>query len=512
MHRALRIAEILHLISSCSDPPTNAATAVVCKQWSEESLRALWYEVPELKQLLGLFGTLRYDGNENKFEFDSWPTHEAWLRFEKIYQRKIRHLHHIPCDEFTPFTFSRPLELLARMKSPGPLLPNLRSLTWMGLTGEGIAEYCVMFMNDSVRTFRTASPDADLIPHLGSFLSCIQTRMPYLTYLELYFRSHMEYQLPVLNLMQKLPYLTVVVVPAFSDMSPILRGISEGIGSPLLSLTLFRDYEIPTAVINLTGIQGDGLKNLTSLRLYSSYNAASQIFRDSLHLEDIRIHSYEPASAEEIRELVSRIAQTCPQVEQITLSFVRAKTEVINRFKASPTDLVTFDDLRPLLLCTKMTWLDLDTMYPLSLDDADMELIAKSWTHLETLHLTPVPGILVSDNRKKLSFRSLVYIALHCVQIHTLHLYIDATFVPENLERISGSLAHLEEFGVGFSPIEDPAQVARALARILHPNVGITWGSTSGQWEDINVVSPDICSKWHGHWARVFQILLLEEA
>ncbi|KAE9403427.1 hypothetical protein BT96DRAFT_490413 [Gymnopus androsaceus JB14] len=89
MHHALSIAEILHLISTFCDPPTNAATALVCKQWSEESLNVLWYRVDDLENLLLLFGEM-YTDDTGSYHFEDEIAHDTWHRFQNVYQHRIR--------------------------------------------------------------------------------------------------------------------------------------------------------------------------------------------------------------------------------------------------------------------------------------------------------------------------------------------------------------------------------------------------------------------------------------
>ncbi|KAE9403426.1 hypothetical protein BT96DRAFT_990285 [Gymnopus androsaceus JB14] len=315
--------------------------------------------------------------------------------------------------------------------------------------------------------------------------------MPNLTCLELFIGPFIEYQISLMNLIQNLRNLRELVIPPFPDLSIILTGISNLDSSKLSDLKIYIDPgHDPTTTINLAGA------------------TASQVFVDHLHLEDTSFVSYDPASAAEIRELLSRIAQTCSTMEEVALSFENTQTEVINRLKASPAHIITFDVLRPLLSCSKIRSFEVDVLHPLSLDDADIELFAQSCPCLETLYLGPVPGILASDNLKKLSFRSLLHLALHCPQIRNLYLYLDAEHIPEGFENVSATatFTRLCYFGVGFSPIQDPAQVARVLASFLPPTVFFSWGPSSGQslqWEDVDLISLSINTTWDQHWKAV---------
>lgn len=327
----------------------------------------------------------------------------------------------------------------------------------------------------------------------------------------------MAYQGPLLNLVQYLPNLTELTIPPFPDLSAILKGISDlPTGSSLSCLDIFEtigdsDYVDPVTIIDLTGLRegSKGLENLTTLSIYSSYSAALQIFLGPRNLKEIYIASFEPEPAGEVRELTSQIAQTCVQIEKITLTFLDTGTEFFNRLKASPTAdvIVTFDDLRPLLSCIGITYFRIDTARPLGLTDVDMERLAERWPSLKTLSLAPLPGIL-SETPKQLSLHSLLHLANHCPQLNEVYLYLDTKHVPEDMKTFS-TFTQLARLDVGFSPIKNSVQVTRFLSQILPPEVSLTWGcdDEAPEWEDTDLISLNINSKWRRRWKRVSKYL-----
>ena len=58
MHRVLHIPELLQMIFSILDPPSNTVNARVCKQWSDIALDNLWREIDELYYLFGILAPL----------------------------------------------------------------------------------------------------------------------------------------------------------------------------------------------------------------------------------------------------------------------------------------------------------------------------------------------------------------------------------------------------------------------------------------------------------------------
>jgi len=104
-----------------------------------------------------------------------------------------------------------------------------------------------------------------------------------------------------------------------------------------------------------------------------------------------------------------------------------------------------------------------------------------------------------------------LHLALHCPQLRVICLYLDAEHIPEGLEGLdTTTVTQISEFSVGFSPINDPAQVAKVLASLLPPKVDVSWGPSSGgsfQWENVNVISPSINTTWDQHWKAVATFL-----
>ncbi|KAF8824529.1 hypothetical protein HHX47_DHR8000132 [Lentinula edodes] len=396
MHRVFDNNEILRRIlhrHNLSDDKRNPiAPVLVCTQWSEEYLNILWLRLTDLKPLLRLFGQLVVSKGKYKLlqKYKNWPTHAAWLRFEKKYQNRIHRLGPISND--SALDFGPALDVIFRIKSAGPLLPKLHSLKWDGYSGFGLGE--------------------------------------------------------------------------------------------------------PS---------GNGLANLTVLQIHSTYSAASEIFVGERNLKNITITSHDPASAADIRKLLSRIGQTCTCVEEVKLTFESNSRELIDK-----SDVVTFEDITPILRCPGMKWFMLSTACPISMDDNDIQKLAESWPSLVSLWLSSRSGRLVLPNRRRLSFKSLIHLAYHCPCLFYASLYIDDPCIPgpENLPVFSSPF----NFDVGFSPIENPAEIASFLSKLFPVNFTLWYGvdhflSEGEHWEDPDLISPNIKGQWSERWATVESFL-----
>ncbi|KAJ3874085.1 hypothetical protein F5051DRAFT_475161 [Lentinula edodes] len=332
--------------------------------------------------------------------------------------------------------------------------------------------------------------------------------MPNLVSLDFVVHPRLIYKAHIVNLLHQLCMLQKLTIPAFQNLSSILTSISNINTTSLTHISFFNTSDAPhliTHVINLAGVQGNGLANLTVLQIHSTYSAASEIFVGERNLKDITITSHDPASAADIRKLLSRIGQTCTCVEEVKLTFESNSRELIDK-----SDVVTFEDITPILRCPGMKWFMLSTACPISMDDNDIQKLAESWPSLVSLWLSSRSGRLVLPNRRRLSFKSLIHLAYHCPCLFYASLYIDDPCIPgpENLPVFSSPF----NFDVGFSPIENPAEIASFLSKLFPVNFTLWYGvdhflSEGEHWEDPDLISPNIKGQWSERWATVESFL-----
>ncbi|KAE9399576.1 hypothetical protein BT96DRAFT_688389 [Gymnopus androsaceus JB14] len=126
--------------------------------------------------MLSLFGELQYDGEY--YHFEDRLTNKAWLRFQTMYQHRIRHLG----ATRQPNAFYHPLGSLRRIKSSGPLLPNLRFMEWeVSTDADARAEvYGEIFMNESVEILEflcyNHTPILDSF-HVAKLSACLMPKL-----------------------------------------------------------------------------------------------------------------------------------------------------------------------------------------------------------------------------------------------------------------------------------------------------------------------------------------------
>ncbi|KAJ3854493.1 hypothetical protein EV368DRAFT_80538 [Lentinula lateritia] len=337
--------------------------------------------------------------------------------------------------------------------------------------------------------------------------------MPNLVSLDFVVHPRLIYKAHIINLLHQLCMLQKLTIPAFQNISAILSCICNLSATSLTHISFFNTSDAPnsiTHVINLAGVQGHGLANLTVLQIHSTYSAAAKIFVGEGNLKDITITSHDPASAADIRKLLSRIGQTCTRVEEVKLTFGSNSRELIDKIKENPDDVVAFEDITPILCCTKMTWFLLSTACPLSMDDNDIQKLAESWPSLVSLWLSSRPGRLALPNRRQLSFKSLIHLAYHCPCLSYASLYIDDPCIPspENFPVFSSPF----NLDVGFSPIENPAEIASFLSKVFPVNSTLWYGidhflSEGEDWKDPDPISLNIKGRWSERWATVESFL-----
>jgi hypothetical protein len=123
------------------------------------------------------------------------------------------------------------------------------------------------------------------------------------------------------------------------------------------------------------------------------------------------------------------------------------------------------DDIRPLYIFPNVTTFNFgaDTLH--KLDDHRIQEVAAAWPNLTTLRL--------GQSHSQVTVAGLAFLVQKCQNLSTFHLEIDGRIIGPLLEdKACGSMPNvrMESISLGFSPIEDTAQVAMVLARAL-PNL-----------------------------------------
>ncbi|KAG2345712.1 hypothetical protein BDR05DRAFT_998324 [Suillus weaverae] len=127
----------------------------------------------------------------------------------------------------------------------------------------------------------------------------------------------------------------------------------------------------------------------------------------------------------------------------------------------------TLQTFSPLMRFSGLKEVDLSTFCMSLLDDDDLGSIVKSWPRLECLHLGTR---CFWQTPPKITFRGLVALLSTCPNLRNLGLVFDATKVDSlTVEKPGRGVCNtnITSFHVGFSPIEQPLQVAVLLSAVL---------------------------------------------
>ncbi|KAE9398143.1 hypothetical protein BT96DRAFT_1020341 [Gymnopus androsaceus JB14] len=505
--RALQILEVLeNILSHCADE-TNQQSVLVCKLWSEVALDVLWYKVEDLERFLRLFGELEEEEDDETFLYSKMPSVATWQRFEKVYQHRIRILS--LCKPHTKYTPA--LITISRIRSEGPLLPKLHTLEWYGLSGSGLAEPSVMFMHNGIRKFRI--DDDGLLTrietndNITSYCTAINTRMPRLSTLDLCLVPSPTYQRPIIALIQQLPDLEDLSIPAFEDQTIVLIGLRD---MPILSLSLIQMVESlrqETSSILNGPHQRTGFSKLREVEFCCTLAFATLLFQNITvpnNMRSVILCSKGLESSHDIRTLISEIVASFSRLTTLRLDNLE-DVEIPDGLPSQPLgdDTIHLEDISPLLnRYPDMRCFMLRSPYPLALDDNDMETIAKSWPQLKYLWLCDQPCVLFPEREKRITLNALSHLSRHCPCLSVVGLYLDATsdHIPNFASvKLFENLTQLE---FGPSSIDRSALVARTLAQVcLNHNLKLMFGS---EWKDPEKISPilTLCGKLSGKASR----------
>lgn len=133
---------------------------------------------------------------------------------------------------------------------------------------------------------------------------------------------------------------------------------------------------------------------------------------------------------------------------------------------------LSWDDIRPLLLCKHLRVFELTWTSPLGLLQDDVEELASSWPSLRILQLNCLPNPVIPLAPPTLTLGALIPFSTHCPELEELGLDIDTDTAA--LEFTAGDAAapppppfrKLSRLCFGLSPIAEAGPVALFLSRI----------------------------------------------
>jgi len=334
-----------------------------------------------------------------------------------------------------------------------------------------------MFLHKGLQTLKITSRNTfyDLLTGLNILSGAIRNRSPALTSLVLDIHPYQKGDEVIARIINSLPSLVNVVVPAFPG-SPHTWG-SLCRSSKLQNLDVVsREKHDVNQVVNAVTIsvnlpqQCGFFPVLRRLRVdvlnCSIINPLFHAYRLT-HLSQLLIHTCTLEKPGSIRSFLSMVASYCPSITMLVFSCARLP----NFIPPPREDILTFEDLRPILKCTRMNFFSFHHKLPLDISDSDLEEMAKTWTGLCHIYICPYPCYFVEG---KLTLWSILMLRHSCPKLEEIHLYVntstlslDLTSYPQFNE--TDKRATLKTLGLGNSYIHlgEESKLAFALVQVL---------------------------------------------
>ncbi|KAF7373524.1 hypothetical protein MSAN_00562800 [Mycena sanguinolenta] len=136
-------------------------------------------------------------------------------------------------------------------------------------------------------------------------------------------------------------------------------------------------------------------------------------------------------------------------------------------FPIVPPHVMTADALREFSVFCGLKSVHIAWSFGPDLDDATMNVLTASWTHLTNLELEQIDEE-DNTNNTKLTLKSLLSLARNCPHLQHFELTVDAREVPELPDVAPQRI--LKSMDIASSPIQSTLKVARYLSGIF-PNV-----------------------------------------
>jgi hypothetical protein len=168
------------------------------------------------------------------------------------------------------------------------------------------------------------------------------------------------------------------------------------------------------------------------------------------------------------------------------------------------------DGIRHLYIFPDVTSFKFDSDTSFELDDHWIKEIAMAWPNLTTLELGLSRWPLA--NFSEVTVTGLAFLVRKCQNLSTIHMQTNGRIIGPLLEdEACGSMPNvrMESISLGYSPIEDVAQVAMVLARAL-PNLRRIEVNHGGDIEEFGEGSEHAC-RWREVVGLVREILEQED-
>lgn len=430
---------------------------------------------------------------------------DRWPRFF-FYSRRVRHISlladppYIHHEVFTTISISRP-ELA--------LFPNLLCLTIAPISPlERTVPHISLFLHQGLKRLRicngNSDPDAVSLPAWSQLFADVVFRAPNITHIQL---SH-EWSTPldtthslsnflgalknlrILELFDSM--LTSDVVSALSHC-PELTTIQAVKRSPYRVRIVPPNHPLPDIPSDLLlenfypALEEGAFPSLRAItlraNLWHCVTFLQQPAFPAHRLKTLRIHSLHAESATNAQRLFAAIAEACVNIKRLGLIF--SEINIGGGVAGEQTEFISFACIQPLVKCTSLTELSLNTLIPLKFTDAEAVILATHWPNMTQLALNnnpfPIPGY-----QHELSLGgALTAFATGCPRLQVLGLYVRPcvpSIPPTALVKRFENLKTLD-LGISTTSADDndwtPQDIALFLTEVTTPTCTITHASHS---------------------------------
>ncbi|KAJ6464362.1 hypothetical protein C8R45DRAFT_877673 [Mycena sanguinolenta] len=430
MHRALQISELVQLICAEVEHPTFPglhardlySLARVCRIFSDPALDVLWTRQNTLANILLCMPAdlwqVTGSGSRRSFRARRAIEPEDWTRFH-VYAPRVKSLTLMSGfgDEVVAEdTWSPVFEMLSAAIDTLHIFPNLQMLWWT------VTDTWFPY----VRLFLCSRMKSLVLGHLQTpahlaLLPTLPRRCPLLTSVtlrtvpQLYATSR-----PCSLMVCQMMFLEKL------DVNSIDQNALEHLSQLVTLKSLAIDYTpvfVPSRAAADT-CRFPKLRELALRKVSFEFLTTFIEINEFWSFERLEAHIICTPIAAETARLYALIGTKCDPTTLTTLT-------VSSQPGSSSIDLagvVAFDALRPLLTFKSLRQVHLAPPGGFSLDDADMEAVAKAWPDISTLYL---PGSKYRGPPPRATLSGIRAFARHCSGLVILSTPFDASLVPE---------------------------------------------------------------------------------
>ncbi|KAG9034466.1 hypothetical protein FRB95_013142 [Tulasnella sp. JGI-2019a] len=388
MESALAVPEILDEILQLATPLTQAAAAQTSQYWSDCSLRWLWRHMESFYPLFELLSPLVcIDGT---WEFTSDLSASDWSRFGR-YAARVHSMKFTPRlpyqGQMGSVASPRMLDEFTRhCPTPDSMFPNLTEVIWRAITLE--LPPVLLFLVPTVKFLRLTC-EGSMNEECIDVLEVLGPRKISLTKLEFTVETHDQAfldRLPAILVAQR--ELTIVALPLCSATPAIVTVLGQLPSLTEYITTISSEFQIPLEIGMEFDWHDETFSSLERLTLCTSLADASDLVTKShqLRLRHIALITRRLFSYEELPNFCVNLSTSQPRLTVIDLVLYPTM---------GSTRPLPFDLFRPLLQCTALVKLLVESHLAMTYDDKDIATMASFWPDLEVMRLCSSPAMSI---------------------------------------------------------------------------------------------------------------------